>query len=56
MLFTHLLTRPHLTVPVSLTESIQSGPNGAILKRTGKKDKGIYIVEGDAQLIIKRFK
>jgi hypothetical protein len=46
---------PNLTVPISPTESIQTGPRGATLKRMGKTDKGLYVVEGDAQLVIKKY-
>jgi hypothetical protein len=45
---------PNLTVPLSSTESIISGPSGALLKRS-KIGKEIVLVEGEAHLLLKTY-
>jgi len=44
---------PNLTVPISTTESIVSGPNGATLVRN-TPGKGVLIINGDAYLLKKK--
>lgn len=44
---------PNLTIPVSTTESIVSGPNGVTLLRNAS-NKGVFLLKGDAYLLKKK--